>query len=117
MHFANDPDYHWTLYSDNRGNAPPSTMSNALWMMPAVRGNKAPGYCFPYPGDEYNCEELRPDGPASAMFVVGSRGRRLFRCIVFNGTVFSDDINVQKLQTDGMYYPYPDDGKKKKGGS
>ncbi|KAF2451717.1 hypothetical protein P171DRAFT_478745 [Karstenula rhodostoma CBS 690.94] len=116
MHFANTPAYHWTLYADNQGYAPPSTNARGLWMMPAEVGTRAPGYCFPYPGDEYDCERSRPEGPGGETFVVGSRGRRLFRCVTYNGEVESDDINGLRLQGGDMYYPYPDDDGEKSAG-
>ncbi|KAL5417152.1 hypothetical protein PMIN03_001776 [Paraphaeosphaeria minitans] len=111
MHFSNTPAYHWTLYSDNQGFNPPKAAPNGLWMLTAKVNTRAPGYCFPYPGDEYNCESKQPGGPGGAEFVVGSRGRRLFRCVISNGDVKSDDINGLRLQDVDMYYPYPDDDK------
>jgi hypothetical protein len=97
MHFANTPLYHWTLYADNLGRAPPDTDRNGLWMFTTDPSTYAPGYCVPYPGDEYNCEHGAPDGPGGQMFVVGSRGRRLFRCVTYGEEVYSDDVNGRRL--------------------
>lgn len=113
MHFSNKPAYHWTLYADNQGYKAPAAHPSGLWMMTNEVNTRAPGYCFPYPGDEYNCERSQPAGPGGAVFHVGSRGRRLFRCVTYNGDVRSDDINGQRLQDVDMYFPYPDDDKKK----
>ncbi|KAK7187654.1 hypothetical protein DPSP01_004491 [Paraphaeosphaeria sporulosa] len=109
MHFANTPAYHWTLYADNHGFKPPKSFPNGFWMLTAELNTRAPGYCFPYLGDQYDCESMQPAGPSGTEFVVGSRGRRLFRCVTYNGDVKSDDINGLKLQDVDMYYPYPDD--------
>ncbi|KAL1593282.1 hypothetical protein SLS60_010890 [Paraconiothyrium brasiliense] len=110
MHFSNNPLYHWTLYADNVAQKAPPL--DGRWMFPSEVGPQAPGYCFPYPGDEYNCEHSAPDGPSGQVFVVGSKGKRLFRCITSIKNVYSDDINGPKLQGADTYYPYPDDGKK-----
>lgn len=69
--------------------------------MQASEHGRAPGYCFPYDGDFYDCEHPNDEG-----FIVGSKGQRKFRCIT---GLSSDDINSQKPQDMSDVYPYPDD--------
>lgn len=96
MNFSQDPAYHWTIYKDR------ASAANGASAMAPAKGGPSAGFCYPFPGDTYNCEHQREDG-----FIVGSRGARKFRCIT---DVVSDDINSKSLQSEKDVYPYPGQG-------
>lgn len=91
MNFSQDPLYHWTIYQKDPYPGVSPAPDGGVWMIPSKR-SLSPGYCFPYGGDAYNCEHQDME---SGGFIVGSRGKRKFRCI---SDLTADDLNGRAIQ-------------------